>query len=264
MIKPTTSKILGIDTFEVYPLELRDNAIEEDIQIIIRAVYRQIFGNQYIMESNRLSSAESQLRNGEITVRGFVRQVAQSSLYQSLFFNSNHQYRFIELNYKHLLGRAPQDQREISQHVQIYNEQGYEAEIDSYIDSQEYSENFGEWIVPYPYSITSQVGLKNNTFNRIFSLLAGPASNDKNSRSQLLSSIASNLPTPIKLKTKGNGANYGNMSKRFRIVYSTSKAQARLNHLSKKELTINYTQMSSFVQSIHRTGGKIVSITELA
>ncbi len=97
------------------------------------------------MESNCLLSAESQLRNGEISVWGFVTKVAQSDFYQSLFFSSNNQYRFIELNYKHLLGRAPQDQTEISQHVQIYNEQGYEAEIDSYIDSEEYSENFGEW-----------------------------------------------------------------------------------------------------------------------
>ncbi|NEO58479.1 MAG: photosystem I reaction center subunit XII [Okeania sp. SIO3B5] len=262
MEKLATLTTLGIDTFEVAPLELRPNATEEDVQMVIRAVYKQVLGNQYIMESDRLSSAESQLRNGEISVRGFVRKVAQSSLYQSLFFNSNNQYRFIELNYKHLLGRAPQDQTEISQHVQIYNEQGYEAEIDSYIDSKEYSENFGEWIVPYPYGMTSQIGFKNNTFNRIFSLLGGPATNDNDSTSQLLSSLAGNLPTPVKLQTKGNGANYGNTGKRFHIVYSTSKAPARLNHLSKKELTINYTQMSRFVQNIHRSGGKIISITE--
>ena len=119
MDKLTKSTILGIDTFEVNPLELRPNATEEDVQMIIRAAYKQILGNQYVMESNRLLSAESQLRNQEISVRRFIRQVAQSSLYQSLFFKSNNQYRFIELNYKHLLGRAPQDQKEISQHVQI-------------------------------------------------------------------------------------------------------------------------------------------------
>ncbi|MCL2924106.1 MAG: phycobilisome rod-core linker polypeptide [Trichodesmium sp. MAG_R04] len=262
MDKLTKSTILGIDTFEVNPLELRPNATEEDVQMIIRAVYKQILGNQYVMESNRLLSAESQLRNQEISVRRFVRQVAQSGLYQSLFFKSNNQYRFIELNYKHLLGRAPQDQKEISQHVQIYNEQGYEAEIDSYIDSKEYNDNFGEWIVPYPYSINSQIGFKNNTFNGIFSLLGGPATNDTDSRSQLLSSVANNLPTSIKLQTRGNGANYGNTGKSFHIVYSTSKAAARLNRLSMKERTIKYTQMSSFVQSIHRSGGNIISITE--
>ena len=45
MKKLATSKTLGIDTFEVYPLELRPNPTEEDVQIIIRAVYKQILGN---------------------------------------------------------------------------------------------------------------------------------------------------------------------------------------------------------------------------
>ncbi len=135
---------------EAEPLELRAYASEDDLQAVIRAVYKQVLGNAHLMESERLASAESLLRNGDLTVRGFVRIVAQSELYQSQFFHNCSPYRFIELNYKHLLGRAPQDQGEISEHVQIYNEQGYEVEIDSYIDSDEYIENFGENIVPYP------------------------------------------------------------------------------------------------------------------
>ena len=38
-------------------------------------------------------------------------------------FEAASQYRFIELNCKHFLGRAPLEQAEISRHVQIYNEQ---------------------------------------------------------------------------------------------------------------------------------------------
>ncbi len=264
MGKLTTSATLGLDAFEVDPLELRPNTSEEDLQIVIRAVYKQVLGNQYVMESERLFSAESQLRNGEITVRGFVRKVAQSSLYQALFFNGAYQYRFIELNCKHLLGRAPQDQAEISEHVQIYSEQGYEAEIDSYIDSREYSENFGESIVPYPRSIRSQVGLKNESFNRMFSLLRGSATNDSDSRPRLISSLAANLPTAIKPLAVGNGANYDNTGKRYSIAYSSSQALARLNRLSKQEQVISYEQMTPFVQKIHQAGGKILSVTEVA
>ena len=106
--------------------------MNEELQEIIKAVYKQVLGTEYLMEGDSLSSAESLLRNGEITVRQFVRIVAQSSLYQSLFFHSAPQYRFIELNFKHLLGRPPQEQAEIAEHVGRYNEQGYEAEIDSY------------------------------------------------------------------------------------------------------------------------------------
>ena len=263
MGKLTASATLGLDAFEVEPLELRPNATEEDVQAVIRAVYRQVLGNQYVMDSDRLSSAESQLRNGEITVRGFVRKVAQSSLYQSLFFNGAYQYRFIELNYKHLLGRAPQAQAEISYHVQLYSEQGYEAEIDSYIDSNEYSRNFGEWTVPYPCGIRSQVGLKNDAFNRIFSLLRGPATNDSDSRPRLIASIGAGLPTPIQPPAVGNGANYGNTGKRYSFTYSTSQGPARLNRFSKQEQVVSYEQMSSFVQKIHKQGGKILSVTEL-
>lgn len=251
-------------TVEMEPLELRINSTEEELQQIITAVYRQVLGNQYLMESDRLTSAESQLRNGDITVRGFVRAVAQSSLYQSLFFHSASQYRFIELNFKHLLGRPPQSQEEVSEHVQMYNEEGYGAEINSYLDSDEYTQSFGENIVPYPRSIRSVVGLKNETFNRTFSLLRGPANNDSsNNNARLISSIAANLATPIKPVAMGNGANYDNTGKRFRIAFSSKQGAARINKFSSQERVISYSQMSKTVQNIHKSGGKILKITEV-
>ncbi len=45
------------------PVELRSNATEDDLQVVIRAVYRQVLGNTHLMESQRLTSAESLLRN---------------------------------------------------------------------------------------------------------------------------------------------------------------------------------------------------------
>ena len=255
----TASDILGTE-----PLELRPNYTEDDLQQIIRAVYRQGLGNQHLMEGDRLSSAEAQLRNGDITVRGFVRAVAQSSLYQSLFFHSASQYRFIELSFKHFLGRPPQSQEEVSEHVQIYNEGGYEAEINSYLDSDEYAQSFGENIVPYPRSIRSVVGLTNETFNRTFSLLRGPANNDSsNNNARLISSIAANLATPIKPIAVGNGANYDNTGKRFRIAFSSKQGAARINKFSCQERVISYDQMSKTVQSIHKSGGTILKITEV-
>lgn len=55
------------------PVELRSNATEDDLQVVIRAAYRQVLGNAHLMESQRLTSAESLLRNGDITIRDFVR-----------------------------------------------------------------------------------------------------------------------------------------------------------------------------------------------
>ena len=155
------------------PVELQPTATEEDLPTVIRAVYKQVLGNAHLMESERPISAESLLRNGDLTVRGFVSAIAKSDLYRSLFFEGVSQYRFIELNCKHFLGRPPIDQAEISQHVQIYNEVGFEADIDSYIDSDEYAMNFGENIVPYPRTNTTEIGIKNVGFNRTFSLYRG-------------------------------------------------------------------------------------------
>ncbi|NEP86674.1 MAG: photosystem I reaction center subunit XII [Okeania sp. SIO2C2] len=258
------SATLGLDYFEVSPLELRPNYTEEDLQTVIRAVYKQVLGNQYIMDSQRLDSAESILRNGSITVRSFVRMVAQSSLYQSLFFHSSSQYRFIELNFKHLLGRAPQDQSEIDEHVRIYNEEGYEAEIDSYLDSNEYIESFGENMVPYPRSIASQPGIKIEGFNRMFSLLRGSATSDSSNTAKLITSVAGNLATPIKPPSMGNGAAYDNTSKSFLIEFDARTADARLNRRGKRQTTVPYSQMNDTVRNIHKSGGTITKITEVA
>ncbi|NEP61627.1 MAG: photosystem I reaction center subunit XII [Symploca sp. SIO2G7] len=260
----TTSASLGLDAFEIDPLELRPNTSEADLEVIIKAVYKQVLGNEYVMEGQRLSNAESQLRNGDITVREFVRSVAQSNLYQLLFFHSSSQYRFIELNFKHLLGRPPQSQEEIAEHVQLYNEQGYGAEIDSYINSDEYTQSFGDYIVPYPRSIRSVSGLKNEAFNRMFSLLRGSATSDRDNSAKLITSIAASLPTSIKPPAVGNGASYGNTGKRFCIKFTTSQASARLRKFSRQECVVDYSQMSQKVQNIHKTGGRIISVTEVA
>ncbi len=247
---------------ETEPLELRLGATEEELQLVIRAVYKQVLGNQHIFESDRLTNAESMLRNGDISVRTFVEMVAKSSLYRALFFHSASPYRFVELNFKHLLGRAPQDQAEISEHVQIYNQQGYEAEIDSYICSNEYIENFGENTVPSPRANRSQVGYKNSTFNRSFELLRGEAACDRNQNAKLISTIGTNSSNSIKRPAIGRGA-ADQTSKRYRIVVSKA-GSSPIYHKSKCTYDISYAQMSKRIQNIHKSGGKILSITEVA
>lgn len=243
-------------------VELRANPTESDLQIVIRAAYRQVLGNAHLMESQRLTSAESALRNGEITVRGFVRQIAQSDLYQSMFFNSNSPYRFIELNCKHLLGRAPLEQTEISQHVRAYNEQGYIAEIDSYLDSDDYIQNFGENVVPYPRSISSQTGIKNIGYNRMLSLLGGAAMGDTSKQAQLIGTVASNSTQKIRLAGINLGSGSGSTSKRFRIV--TTKSGGKNVRMSNMTYEVGYAQMSAKIQTIQKMNGKILSITEVS
>ena len=117
---------LGVSAFsDLRPLELRSNWTQENAQAAIKAVYRQVLGNDYVMLSERLTSTESLLCNGSINVRDFVRSVAKSELYKSKFFYNTYHPRTIELNFKHLLGRAPYDESEIIEHLDIYQNEGF-------------------------------------------------------------------------------------------------------------------------------------------
>jgi len=141
---------LGIERFAAgQRKEHRPHASNDDLNAIIRAVYQQVLGGQYLMTNERLGGAESLFRNGYLNVRELVRTVAKSALYRSRFFENCNPYRFIELNHKHLLGRAPQNKEEMLHHFTILQEQGYDAEIDSYLDSAEYNRNFGNDTVPH-------------------------------------------------------------------------------------------------------------------
>ena len=245
---------------ETESTELRPNATEDDLQSVIRAVYRHVLGNAHVLESQRLISAESQLRNGDISVREFVRAVAQSDLYQSLFFETSSPYRFIELNFKHLLGRAPQDQAEIAEHVQRYNGEGYEVEINSYIDSDEYMSAFGENVVPSAQGNRTQTGFKNNNFNRTFALMRGYASNNVGQSAKLISALGGNLATKIVAPARASGAS-SSTSKRFRIAVTKANYGARVTQ-SAVTFEVAYSQLSKNIQNIQKTGGKILSITE--
>ncbi len=246
------------------PVELRPNASEEDLQTVIRAVYKQVLGNSHIMESERLTSAESLLRNGDITVKEFVRAVAQSDLYRSLFFATSSPYRLVELNFKHLLGRAPNDQTEIAEHVVIYHQQGLTAEIDAYISSDEYTANFGENIVPYTRGNKTQTGGKNVGFNRTFALNRGNASSsDSNKKAQLIGDVAGNRATAIKAPARGGSGAYANTGKRFRIAITKANFGARVTQ-SQATFEVDYSQLSRKIQNIQKTGGKILSISEVS
>ena len=83
------------------------------LERVIIAAYRQVFGNLPPTENQRETSLEARLLNGEITVRDFVNGLAKSDFYKANFFHAVGAQRGIELNFKHLLGRAPLNQTEV-------------------------------------------------------------------------------------------------------------------------------------------------------
>jgi len=275
---------LGTSAFsDAAKIELRPIASKEDVQNVIRAIYRQVLGNDYLFASERLISAESLLVDGNITVRDFVRILAKSELYKSKFFYRNFQTRVIELNYKHLLGRAPYDESEVVFHLDLWNNKGYDAEIDSYIDSQEYISNFGDNIVPYYRGFETQPGQKQVGFNRIFKLYRGYANSDRSqaegSNSRLASDLAKNHANSI-VQPSGSegswsyyrassdiaprnclGGSYGESGRVYRIEVAGIRQPGYPSvRRSSVAYLVPYENLSNKIQQVIRTGGKIISV----
>jgi phycocyanin-associated rod linker protein len=260
---------LGIQAFsDTAMVELRPVHSDGDMQAVIRSAYRQVLGNEHVMQSERLISAESLLRDGMLTVREFVRAIAQSELYRKKFFYANSQVRCIELNFKHLLGRAPYAESEITEHVNLYTSKGYEADIDSYIDSLEYQQNFGDNIVPYYRDFqTTVVGQRTIGFTRMFQLYRGYASSDRaqgKTVGQLTTDLARNLASPITPPSAGSltgtstGARGGNT---YRIRFQQAASpRATVVRLSTSEVVVPFEQLSSKLQQLNRKGSKILGV----
>ena len=270
MTSATSARLLGFEPFaQSAPTELRANATEADTQAVIFAAYRQVFGNDHMMQSERLNSAESLLIHGHIRVRDFIRALAMSDLYKHKFFHDTPQVRFIELNFKHLLGRAPYDETEISEHVNLYVKQGYDAEINSYLDSVEYQENFGDQIVPYYRGFATQRSQKTVGFVRMFQLYRGYASSDRarvtHKKACLTEDLARNTASPLRTPTLNKellGTTGGNREQLYRIrVAQTANRQTPQVRRGIQEYIVSYEQLSQTLQRLNQRGSRIVNIT---
>jgi phycoerythrin-associated linker protein len=167
----------------------------------------------------------------------------------------------VELNFLHLLGRAPQDQREVSEHIVRCVAEGYDAEIDSYIDSDEYQTAFGENTVPFYRGKDSAANAKQIGYNRMFALDRGAAQVDSAvQNSQLVFAVATNSTNTIKASTAT--VNGSGTEKRFKILVSGSKFDTK-RRISTSEYIVSASKMTPQIQRINRTSGRIVSITEV-
>ncbi len=286
MAVTTVANRLGLDAFQgSSPVELRPDYSLDDLQVVIRAAYRQILGNDYVMASERLIAAESLLKEGNITVREFVRLLAKSELYKTKFFYPNSNTRFTELNYKHLLGRAPFDEAELISHFHIYDTQGYDADVDSFIDSIEYSESFGENIVPYYRGFNFSTGARTVGFNRMFRLYRGYANSDtsqvEGNSARLTRDLGRNTSSAIVAPSGGSdGWSYKNSidavpSVRLGITADDKGQVYRIEatgiygqgypkiRRSAAAFLVPYDSLSAKIQQIQRQGGKIASITAI-
>jgi phycoerythrin-associated linker protein len=286
------ASLLGVERFSIEseaPLELIPGDDDSKKEQIIRSVYKQVLGNAYVMESERQVVAESQFKLGEISVREFVRQIAKSELYRGRFFDSCSRYRYIELAFRHLLGRAPVDFQEMRHHAERLDTHGYDSDIDSFIDSEDYQNTFGEWTVPFQRGWKTECCTTMQEFTWSFQLLRGNSSSSlkgdlAGNSSKLGGAAYQNRPLPIvppsSAESQGwsfrpasnlqdaptrHGVGAGAEGKTYRVEVTGYRANnvRRISRYTKSNRVyfVPFDKLSEQFKMIHREGGSIASIT---
>lgn len=152
---PLTSQNQRVNGFEIpneeqpriYSLENSFGSIE--IDEIIWASYRQIFNEQQIIAHHRQAALESQLRVGQITVKNFIRGLVLSDSFRRLNYETNNNYRFVEMCIQRILGRRIYNNREVLAWSIVLATKGLQGFVDALLNSEEYLNQFGDETVPY-------------------------------------------------------------------------------------------------------------------
>jgi phycobilisome core-membrane linker protein len=118
---------------------------------IIRAAQRQVFERDIAKAYSQepCSVEASQVRQGQISMREFIRALGKSKEYRTQFFGRFSNSRAVELAFRHFLGRGPSSLEEFRKYFAIVSAQGLGGLVDSLINSMEYARVFGEETVPY-------------------------------------------------------------------------------------------------------------------
>lgn len=159
----------------------RPDGFSADYEEIITGAYRQIFGNAYVMESERaeMSKIESEYRDGRLTTKEFCRALGKSYQYKKRFFDGRPLYGAIELNFKHFLGRTPDGLEQYRAKSAVYDTKGYEKFIDAFFDDGEYDQYFDEWCVPFVRGHLTTSNLSMCAFTHTFVVNRASSTSDK-------------------------------------------------------------------------------------
>ena len=118
-----------------------------NLDTVIESAYRQIFFHAF--KTDREPFLESQLRDGQITVRDFIRGLCLSETFQRSFYNLNSNYKVVRHLVEKVLGRKTHGQSEEISWSIVLATKGVRGMVDALLDSQEYLDSFGYDTVPY-------------------------------------------------------------------------------------------------------------------
>ncbi|MBE9227616.1 phycobilisome rod-core linker polypeptide [Phormidium sp. LEGE 05292] len=138
---------LNEDTPYIYRVE--DAASPAEIRDLIWAAYRQVFSEHEILKFNRQITVETRFANRSITVRDLIRELAKSEAFYRLVVSVNNNYRLVEICLKRFLGRSPYNKEEEIAWSIVIATKGFSGFVDALLDSEEYTNTFGDFTVPY-------------------------------------------------------------------------------------------------------------------
>jgi len=120
------------------------------IDELIEQAYRQIFFHAFKVDRDAV--LESRLRNGQISMREFVRGLLHSSKFRNDFYRCNSNYRMVDQIVARVLGRPVHGQQERIALSILIAQQGISGLADHLLDSAEYREAFDDDTVPHQRS----------------------------------------------------------------------------------------------------------------
>nr|YP_010865265.1 phycobilisome core-membrane linker protein [Campylaephora boydenii]WGT74033.1 phycobilisome core-membrane linker protein [Campylaephora boydenii] len=129
---------------------LKTSLSTNEKNIVVQACYRQIFERDISKAySLQFYDLESQVKNGQLSIKEFIRSIGKSVIYRKQFHETFVNSRVVELAFKHFLGRGLSSIEEFQRNFSIISSRGLDGLIDSLINSSEYADYFGEETVPY-------------------------------------------------------------------------------------------------------------------
>jgi phycobilisome core-membrane linker protein len=154
------------------PLKLAKAPTAAEVNQAIAATYRQLL-NRQPLAAERLTDAESQLRDGQVSIAEFVGLIAASDLFQNRL-DRLAPLRSAAAAHLALLGRAATP-AETSRYLATRVRDGQRAAIQQVLSGPVYAAAFGLDTVPYLRGLQTANGIPLSTVNRTAALYGGNA-----------------------------------------------------------------------------------------
>jgi phycoerythrin-associated linker protein len=143
----------AIDEFTPQTITVSRQSNREERQRALHQIYAQVLERQpYAYERKMLAKDEDDFLKNKIGVKRFLRILGHSDVYLNEFYYNSSNPKFIELCFKHFMGRAPKDMDEMHEYCDILMRRGVKVLITAMLDSDEYDHHFGCFTVPHAWT----------------------------------------------------------------------------------------------------------------